>query len=370
MLACPRCAEAVFMDELSCRSCGVAVGYHPPSRTMLDLTEPSVEIEGRTWYPCSRRGWKCNWVAPDGAEAGRCFSCGLIRARPASDDTIALERLAETMLGERRLLIQLDQLGLPVDPWHEADGGLGFDLLSSYSRNERVSIGHANGIVTIDLAESLDAHRERLRVALGEPYRTMLGHFRHEVGHYYEWILVERPESSAWIDECREIFGDQRTSYADAIDRHYRYGAPEGWQESFISEYATMHPWEDFAESFAHYLHITDTLETSWSAGLELRPGREAHPQAVWNLQVRRQYGADDFPAMLEDWRALSLFFNRVNRSMGKDDLYPFTIGETVARKLDFVHRLIVGLPELPVAPDGFRRLRAIRTTSSRNVHG
>ena len=121
-------------------------------------------------------------------------------------------------------------------------------------------IGHANGIITIDLAETLDLHRETLRISLGEPYRTMLGHFRHEIGHYYQWQLVsEEP----LVSECRALFGDERASYSEAIDRHYRLGAPDDWPASYISSYATMHPWEDFAECFAHYLHITGTLATA-----------------------------------------------------------------------------------------------------------
>ena len=117
----------------------------------------------------------------------------------------------------------------------------------------------ANGIITIDLAESLDDRREALRVRLGEPYRTILGHLRHEVGHYYQKVLIA---DDALRTRCRELFGDERESYSEALTRHYRLGAPADWNTSFISEYATMHPWEDFAETFAHYLHITGTLQT------------------------------------------------------------------------------------------------------------
>ena len=136
-------------------------------------------------------------------------------------------------------------------------------------------IGHAGGVITIDVVESLDDYRESLRVRLGEPYRTMLGHFRHEVGHYYQNILVETGSGATrYLDECRTLFGDEQASYSDAIARHYATGAPEGWEETFISEYATMHPWEDFAECFAHYLHITDTIETSREAGMVLHADR------------------------------------------------------------------------------------------------
>jgi hypothetical protein len=360
MVPCPNCGEAVFGEDVACRSCGIPVAYHAATNAAVEVSAEKVEIQGRMWRPCSRRDWGCNWLAIEDAEAGRCFSCRLIRHRPDSDDTIALEKLATATLAERRLLIQLNRLGLPIDPFYEKDGGLGFDLLSSFSRNEPVMIGHANGIVTIDLAESVDAHRERLRSILGEAYRTMLGHFRHEVGHYYQWILIEQPEPSPWIDECRELFGDERASYSDAIDRHYRFGAPEGWRDSYISEYATMHPWEDFAECFAHYLHITDTLAVSAAAGMELMPGRNTYPPPRWTVQPLPQYGRDDMSALLEDWHWVSLFFNRVNRSMGKDDLYPFEITPQVAAKLEFVHRVSSSLPDLQVNPeDGFRRSAA-----------
>ncbi|MCW2630593.1 MAG: hypothetical protein JWR48_7315 [Mycobacterium sp.] len=190
----------------------------------------------------------------DHGQRGRCLADSLIRREPDADDTIAVEKLASTTTALRRLICQVLDIGLPVDPFWRSDGGLGFDLLSSYSAGERVVIGHSGGVITIDLVESLDAHRESMRVRLGEPYRTMLGHFRHEVGHYYQNVLVESgPGALRYLDECRELFGDERADYQAEIARHYRFGAPENWRESYISEYATMHPWEDFAECFAHF---------------------------------------------------------------------------------------------------------------------
>jgi hypothetical protein len=166
----------------------------------------------------------------------------------------------------------------------------------------------------------------------------MLGHFRHEVGHYYQWVLVEQTD---WIDECRELFGDERASYADALDRHYREGAPEGWGDSFISEYATMHPWEDFAESFAHYLHITATLGTAAAGGVVMQADRVAGLVDA-DVVPRRSYREASTHEMLADWHWLSLLFNRANHAMGKGDLYPFTLSPPVERKLDFVHRVVV----------------------------
>ncbi len=201
-------------------------------------------------------------------------------------------------------------------------------------------IGHAGGVITIDLAESLDAYRESLRVRLGEPYRTMLGHFRHEVGHYYQNLLVETGAGVRYLDECRTLFGDERADYQGEIARHYKFGAPANWSESFISEYATMHPWEDFAECFAHYLHITDTINTVGEAGLVLiaERARVAVPRDIVPLA---SYADAPIEQLLYDWKWLALFFNRINTAMGKQPLYPFEIPPPVIRKLGFVHKVI-----------------------------
>jgi hypothetical protein len=337
LLRCPRCRVVTVLETLECGGCGLAVGIHPPALAMVEASPEGIEIDGRTWIPCSNRHWRCNWLVATDAGSARCSACQLVRRRPDASDTIALEKLADASVVMRRLLVQLADLGLPITPFYERDGGLAFDLLSTNSGQGRVTIGHANGVVTIDLVETLDDYREALRIRLGEPYRTMLGHFRHEVGHYFQWVLVEQTD---WIDECRELFGDERASYSDALDRHYREGAPDGWEASYISEYATMHPWEDFAESFAHYLHITDTLGTAAAGGLVLEAAR-VDGLVDHDIVPRSSYHDVDMATMLADWRWLSLLFNRVNHSMGRGDLYPFTLTQPVERKLDFVHRVV-----------------------------
>lgn len=254
--------------------------------------------------------------------------------------TPSLEKLAKVEEAKRRLIMQVGDLGLPIVPWDVRPGGLGFDLLSSRSDGRRVVIGHANGIITIDLAESLDDVREALRVRLGEPYRTILGHLRHETGHYYQNVLLT--DDAAWA-ECRELFGDERASYQDALKRHYAIGAPDGWQASFISEYATMHPWEDFAETFAHYLHIVGTLQTAAAIGMRL--DAEASRMRDIDVVPLGDYRDEPIGRVLADWAALSQGFNRVNRSMGLRDLYPFTITAPVQRKLGFLHDLITHAP-------------------------
>ena len=292
----------------------------------------------------------CNWLAPiehdEYEKRGRCLADSLIRREPAADDTLAREKLVPTAAALRRLVYQLVDVGLPVDPFWRRDAdesppGLAFDLLSSYTTGEKVVIGHASGVITIDLVESLDDYRESMRVKLGEPYRTMLGHFRHEVGHYYQSILVETGSGAGrYLDRCRALFGDEQISYRGEIARHYESGAPAGWADSFISEYATMHPWEDFAECFAHYLHIADAIDTSREAGMVLHADRVrfAVPRDIVPLE---SYTDEPIERMLFDWHWMSMFFNRVNTAMGKNPLYPFDIPPAVVDKLGFIHRVI-----------------------------
>ena len=313
---------------------------------MVAIPSGSALIDGQIWNVCTRAAsLNCNWLVAQeqefGGQHGRCIADSLIRREPAADDTIAIEKLKPTAIALRRLIYQLIDIGLPVDPYWRKDGGLAFDLLSSYSAGERVVIGHAGGVITIDLVESLDAYRESLRVHLGEPYRTMLGHFRHEVGHYYQSIMVETGAGAArYLDECRTIFGDERADYQGEIARHYKFGAPPNWSDAYISEYATMHPWEDFAECFAHYLHITDIVDTSREAGLILHADRMrfSFPRDIAPLAT---YADVPVEQLLADWKSLSLFFNRVNTAMGKNPLYPFDIPPAVARKLAFVHKVV-----------------------------
>jgi hypothetical protein len=327
-----------FLEMQECPHCGSSVGYHHPSLSFVSGASEGTILDGTRWVRCANWSWQCNWLVSVDDGSGRCFACRLTRRRPESDDTIALEKLADTGVALRRLLVQLLDLGLPVVPYYEREGGLAFDLLSSRS-GEPVVIGHADGVITIDLAETLDAHREALRVQLGEPYRTMLGHFRHEVGHYYQQQLV----GESMLGECRALFGDERASYSDALERHYVFGAPENWAESFISEYATMHPWEDFAETFAHYLHITGTLATAAAAGVVLDSDR-VDGIIAHDVVPALDYSELGLGRALSDWHWLSMMFNRVNRSMGQRDLYPFTLTEPVVTKLAFVHRLVTAV--------------------------
>jgi hypothetical protein len=268
----------------------------------------------------------CNWLADPSSTSGFCFSCRLTRTRPADADLSGLADYYVAEAAKRWLVFSLDELGLPVKV---SDGylGLAFDLLSS--AQSAVTTGYFNGVITFDLAETNDAHREQLRLSMAEPYRTVLGHFRHEIGHYYCELLVL---TAGRGEEFRALFGDETRSYSGALVEHYSGGPGSRWPVDLISGYAAMHPLEDFAETFAHFLHITDTLQTAAAFGLSVGSARADRP-----ARSNRTF-AD---VIAEDWLPLSRALNQINKSLGKGDLYPFLLTEPVIAKLDFVARVV-----------------------------
>jgi hypothetical protein len=315
--SCQSCGQLVFFENTACLRCGAQLGFNWPRRELLAL--PS---DGGAVARCANLELvDCNWRVQRDGEL--CANCELTRTRPSDDHPEALEQLRVAEAAKRRLLFELGELGLPVQSWRDRDGGLAFELLSSHA--ERVTTGHADGVITLDLAESDDVHRMRMRDELGEPYRTVLGHLRHEVGHYYWPLLVT---GSDVRDRFRALFGDEREDYGAALERHYATGPPTDWAQQFVSAYAATHPWEDWAETFAQYLHIWDALQTAAEYGVRVGDA-ESDPVA------------GDFRALLGRWLPLTYALNAINRSMGRDDLYPFVLAEPVIDKLAFVHELV-----------------------------
>ena len=349
--ACGNCGHLVFFENSICLRCGRSLGFVADGWT-IDTFDPhdqgdytphaSADGAATTTYRrCANAGLaSCNWmVATDDVETddGLCVACRLTRTRPNDDDVEALAAFARAEAAKRRLVYQLHDLDLPiVSRVDDPEAGLAFDLLSS--RDDPIVTGHDEGVITIDLAESDDAHRTKVQQQLGEAYRTMLGHFRHEIGHYYWGVLVG--SDRALLAECRALFGDDEADYADAIDRHYRDGPPAGWAERYVSSYATMHPYEDWAETFAHYLHIRDSLETA--AAYRLMVGGPVAAPAPELIAVPAESSDPaNVQALLDQWLPLTYALNAINRSMGKDDLYPFVLAKAVVAKLAFVHQVV-----------------------------
>ncbi|GAA2070514.1 zinc-binding metallopeptidase family protein [Williamsia deligens] len=332
--SCRNCGQQLSFENTLCLKCRSALGFHLPTRIIhvLDADE-NVEVDGTTVTRCANTVIaKCNWLVDADAPEGLCESCRLTRTRPADGDTTALAEFARAEKAKRRVILELDELGLPIEGRDEdPETGLAFDLLSS--ENEKVITGHANGVITLDLAEGDDVHREQLRVSMDEPYRTLIGHFRHEIGHYYQMVLVgDGPHRPRY----EELFGDPDASYQDALDRHYNQGPPEDWKRDYVSSYATMHPFEDWAETFAHYLHIRDTLDTA--AAFAMAPAG-----ATLDADLP---GAVGFDRIIELWLPLSWSLNQINRSMGHQDLYPFVLPAKVLEKMSFLHQLIAPGPD------------------------
>lgn len=320
--SCRLCANALFFENSVCMSCMTPQAYARSERAIVPVDETGkyVDAAGLEWWVCSSLYLSgCTWLTE--LEGGRCFACSLTRLRPNDSDARGLAGFVDAERAKRHLIVELDDLDVRVVPKSEdPENGLTFDMLSQV--NGKVVMGHDHGVITIDVSESDPAHREKVRVTLDEPYRTMLGHFRHEVGHYLEWQCVRGP----LVEECRRIFGDERASYQEAIDRHYSKGPPGDWAQQYISTYATMHPYEDFAETFAHFLHIRDTIDTAKEQG----------------LIVVDQRGFRSFRDLVGAvWIPLSTALNQINRSMGREDLYPFVIPSDVLDKLDFVASLM-----------------------------
>jgi hypothetical protein len=312
---CGRCGQLVFFENSACLHCGAALGLSWPVRELL--TDPAAPR-------CANAGLAaCNWLAD--RDGDLCAACSLTHTRPADEDAPGLEGFRRAEAAKRWLLFELGELGLPVE-------GLTFELLSS--TREPVTTGHASGVITIDLAEADDAHRERMRKELGEAYRTVLGHFRHEVGHYYVEVLA--PEGPR-RERARACFGDEREDYSAALERHYEEGPPADWPERFVSAYATMHPAEDWAETFAHYLHIRDTLQTAQAYRVESHGPPAASP--------RPPAGPRPIDAILAEWLPLTYALNALNRSMGRDDLYPFVLTPAVIDKLALADELVTTGP-------------------------
>jgi hypothetical protein len=327
-LNCPHCGHRVFFENDLCLNCSTSLGFDPLSASMVAVTG----AVDSAWVRCANQVVAgCNWVVPLVEAGARCQSCALTRTRPDDGDVVARAEFVEAEAAKRRLVAQLIDLRLPIVSFTESDEGLAFDLLSS--RFDQVMIGHEDGLITLDLAEADDAHRERVRTELGEAYRTLLGHLRHEVGHYYWMVLVR---DAGQLEEFRQRFGDERVDYGDAVSSHYGGDGPTAWEAEYVSAYATMHPWEDWAETFAHYLHIRDTMQTAIESGVAV-----ADPQDTARHVPVPGVEHGSFDELVDQWIVLSAALNMLNRSMGEPDLYPFVLAPAVIDKLRWVDALV-----------------------------
>jgi hypothetical protein len=320
--ACDNCGLLAPFESTSCVRCKARLGFAWPERELRTFagTEPPRCTNAQLI--------DCNWIPPRDGEL--CASCARTRTRPADGDSDGIAKLAKAETAKRRLLFDLGELHLPVDP------RLRFDLLSS--AYEPVTTGHADGLITLDLAEADDAHRAQVKKDMGEPYRTLLGHLRHEVGHFYFTVLTENDEHS--LARARATFGDERADYQAALERHYQEGSPPDWQDRYVSAYASMHPAEDWAETFAHLIHLRATTQTAAAFGVTVT-GPAAGELDPANVSAPELFQHADLRTLLSDWVPLGYALNELNRSMGQDDPYPFVLTPPVIEKLACVDELV-----------------------------
>ncbi|WP_159911233.1 putative zinc-binding metallopeptidase [Pantoea sp. 18069] len=344
---CDQCGHLVFFDSVQCLHCGATLAFLPQTLEMVAM-QP---LDNGWWQRASPRGAAkpelyrfcrnrtlydtCNFTVAGGDAHAQCVSCRQTRWLPDLSDLSNLRRWKQIEAAKRHLYYCLARLGLQPGPGERAPQ---YDLLEEVPGQPPVMTGHANGTITLNVAEADDEERARRRMSLNEPYRTLIGHLRHECGHFF-WDLLVR--DSEHLEQFRALFGDERQDYGQALQNYYaRQDKLTGWQEHFISGYAQSHPWEDWAETWAHYLHMVDLLETgaSYQTHVTVPAPSEHHDQ-----QVQDPFGTmrPDFHAMLKQWVPLTLLLNSLNRSLGHQDAYPFALSAGARRKLMWVHELL-----------------------------
>lgn len=343
-----QCGTPVFFENSLCINCGSKLGFLPEEGTlspMEDLDNGQAlkvigSTDGRELRYCENLNASgCNWLLPASDSNTLCRSCRLNRTIPnlGTAENVALWHKVET--AKRRLVASLLAYGLPVESKVDFPvQGLAFDILAPQSEGEHVLTGHEDGVITLNLLEADDAHRERVRANLGEPYRTLLGHLRHEIGHYYWDLLIDKQPA---LESFGQLFGDSSRDYGEALQQYYSIGPTAGWQEQFISAYSTAHPWEDWAETWAHYLHMRDTVGAAKSLGISIAAAGAYHQFEPSCLGDDRSPEAVAFLELVNFWIPLSTVNNELARCMGHSDVYPFILSVPVIAKLFYIDRLI-----------------------------
>jgi hypothetical protein len=347
---CNHCQQLVFFESTQCVRCGRTLAFLPDLKIIGSLDS----IGGGLWSsPASGKAQAyrlcdnytmeniCNWAIPVSDSHTLCDPCRLTRVMPDLNRPGSREAWYKLEAAKRRLVYTLGQLGCFVKSAAEDTSGIAYEFLADSDQEgaRPVLSGHAGGVITINVAEADDAERERRRLALNEPYRTLPGHFRHEFGHYYWDLLIK---DSVSVDAFRELFGDERTDYGKALQDHYNHGPAPDWQQRFVTAYASSHPWEDWAETWAHYLHMVDTLETASACGLSLRPVRPDEP--ALNATPRAITRLRSFTLLIDRWFPLTYVLNNLNRGLGLPDGYPFVLSSPAIEKLRFVHEAIYAM--------------------------
>lgn len=341
---CDHCGHLVFFDSVQCLHCGSTLAFLPDQLTLAALVPAEAPDLWRRAASGGQPGryrlcghaqqGGCNFAVPVADAEPLCASCRQTQWLPDLSDPDHQRRWRQIEQAKRQLYYTLARLGLEPAGNHAAPR---FELLADLP-GAPVLTGHRAGTITLNVAEADDDERARRRLALHEPYRTLIGHLRHESGHFFWDQLVQ---GSPALSAFRALFGDERQDYAAALRAHYTRGmGGTNWQAQHVSAYAAAHPWEDWAETWAHYLHLVDLLETAASYQVTLTVPHATAPQPQ-TVQDPFSKPLPDFDAMVREWVPLTLMLNSLNRSLGQQDAYPFAPSAGALAKLRFVHDLV-----------------------------
>lgn len=336
LFKCTQCASPIYFENTFCGTCGSSLGFLAEEMQLIAFNP------GEKFIYCTNRDYDtCNWIIPKDQNSPFCVACSLNRTIPDLSNKDFLMRWKKLEIAKHRLIFSLLQMNLAiVSKSIEEDRGLAFDFVADQSMDpkEKILTGHDEGLITVNIAEADDIEREMTRKSMHEVYRTLLGHFRHEIGHYYWDRLIDR---SHHIEKFRNLFGDERIDYAKSLENYYELGAPADWEKQYISVYSSSHPWEDWAETWAHYMHICDTLETASSFGVRVNPKMVEPEQELNTGNLASPYRQNNFDTVMKNWIPLTFAMNSLNRSMGLSDIYPFVISTPVIEKMKFIHEIV-----------------------------
>lgn len=335
------CSNTLSFENTLCLQCSTEVGFDPLSGQMKTLNASANFRRCENGYSYGT----CNWLIPNSSGDAFCIACNLNQMIPdlTIPDNIILWGKLE--LAKKRALYSLLHLHLPFHL--KCDGqphGLAFRFLDTVPGIPAIT-SHEDGVITMNIEEADDVIRERNRQQFHEPYRTLLGHFRHELGHYYwsQWF-----EYGADDDEpraaFRSLFGDELADYQEAMSLYYQQGASPDWPQSFVTAYASMHPWEDWAETWAHYLHMMDAVDTARSFHIDIEghvPVAFYQPSSCVLPQPFDEEDPQEFLEIVNEWIRISPPLNEMASSLGQNMLYPFALSETTIRKMFFIHCMI-----------------------------
>ena len=343
LFACDHCGNTIYFENVVCEYCGHQLGYLPRHNALVALVEDGGLWSTRSFpddsyvFCVNAKDGACNWLItaePDGDIF--CVACRHDLTIPPLDDPVSLKRWQAIQRAKKRLFYSLLRLGMPLETRGENHAcGLGFRFPTGIpAKSDGVSGGHGSGVITIALTEADDVDGEARRAATEQPHRTMLERFRQEIGRYYWDLLIAGTPRLKRFAKAFGGAGQDRMLQTPHAPR-----SPQGPPRGQIRAYSTAHPRESFAESFAHYCHITDAVEVAAAFGVQSRPGRhgdKSAPAAPFD-----PYASGTIEQLLENWTSVTSLLDNFNWSMGHPDAFPFVLSPEVIERLGFIHELV-----------------------------